>query len=297
MIVSGESRTSWVPILLGVPQGSMLGPLLFILYTADIPTLFSKYSATGHLFADDVQAYVHGPPSSQLVLASKIELLSNELNSWMSSNRVSLNSAKTQLIWFGTSQQLLKLDHALLSDRFPHFTFHTTVSDLGVTLDSALTLSQHISNLTRSSYFQLRRLRTIRKAVYVPIYTSIVQAFVCSRIDYCNSLLIGLPKTRLSPLQTVLNAAARLIARLPRYSHISYYIKKPLHWLPISTRIEYKVLLIVLKAQMGVAPKYLRDVIRLPTSATSLRPLRSMDRRELYVPRTRTTMAMSRSFA
>src|SRR6218665_2623550 len=78
--------------------------------------LFSKYSATGHLFADDVQAYVHGPPSSQLLLASKIELLSNDLNSWMSSNRLSLNSAKTQLIWFGTPQQLLKLDHALLSD-------------------------------------------------------------------------------------------------------------------------------------------------------------------------------------
>src|SRR6218665_3668742 len=85
-------------------------------------------------------------------------------------------------------------------------------------------------------------------------------------------LLIGFPKTRLSPHHTVLNTAARLIARLPRYSHISYYIKEHLHWLPISTRIEYKVLLIVLKAQMGVAPKYLRDVIRLPTSATSLRP-------------------------
>src|SRR6218665_1554116 len=121
---------------------------------------------------------------------------------------------------------------------------------------------------------------TIRKAVSVPIFTSIVHAFVCSRIDYCNPLLIGLPKTRLSPLHTVLNAAARLIARLPRYSHISYYIKEHLNWLPISTRIEYKVLLIVLKAQMGVAPKYLRDAIRLPTSATSLRPLRSMDRRE-----------------
>jgi len=64
---------------------------------SSIPTLFSKYSATGHLFADKVQAYVHGPPSSQL-LASKIELLSNDLNSWMSSNRLSLNSAKTQLI-------------------------------------------------------------------------------------------------------------------------------------------------------------------------------------------------------
>jgi len=88
-------------------------------------------------------------------------------------------------------------------------------------------------------------------------------AFVCSRIDYCNSLLIALPKNRLSPLQTVLNAVARLIARLSRYSHISSYIKEHLHCLPISTRIEYKVLLIVLKAQMGVVPKYLRDANRL----------------------------------
>ena len=54
--------------------------------THQATTLFSKYSATGHLFADDVQAYVHGPPSSQLLLDSKIELLSNDLNSWMSSN-------------------------------------------------------------------------------------------------------------------------------------------------------------------------------------------------------------------
>ena len=108
----------------------------------------------------------------------------------------------------------------------------------------------------------------------------------CFPTPECNSLLIGLPKTRLSPLQTVLNAAARLIARLPRYSHISY-IKDHLHWLPIS-----KVLLIVLKAKMGVAPKYLRKAIRLPTSASSLRTICSLDKRELFVPRTRTIMAI-----
>src|SRR6218665_1073264 len=100
--------------------------------------------------------------------------------------------------------------------------FQTTVRDLGVTLDSALTFSQHISNLTRSSYFQMRRLKTIRKAVSIPTSTSIVYAFVCSRIAYCNSLLIVFTKPGLSPIQTVLNAAARLIARLPRYSHISF---------------------------------------------------------------------------
>src|SRR6218665_2455715 len=74
-----------------------------------------------------------------------------------------------------------------------------------------------------------------------------------------------------------INSSVRLIVRLPCYSHISSsYIKKHLHWLPISTRIKYKVLLIVLKAQMEVAPKYLCDAIRLPTSASSLRSLHSL---------------------
>jgi len=109
MIISGNSRTQWVPIKLGVPQGSVLGPLLFILYTADIPTLFSNHRATGHLFADDVQAFVHGPPSDQLLLTGYIETLSQDLHRWMSSNRLSLNSSKTQFIWFGTPQQLKKL--------------------------------------------------------------------------------------------------------------------------------------------------------------------------------------------
>ena len=214
----------------------------------------------------------------------------------MSSNRLSLNSSKTQLIWFGTPQQLLKLDYTLLSEKFPHFTFSSSVRDLGVTLDSSLTFTEHISKLTRSSYFQLRRLRAIRRSVSSSTFTSIVHAFVCSRIDYCNSLLVGLPKVRLSPLQSVLNAAARLIARLPRFSHISTFMAEQLHWLPLSVRIQFKVLILMLKSQLGLAPKYLCHQILRPLSATSKRPLRSSDRLDLFVPRVRTTMAQSRSF-
>ena len=122
-------QSSWAS-----PKGSVLGPLVFILYTADISSLFPKHSASGHPFAYNVQAYVHGPPSSQLLLASKINDLSHELHLWMSSNRLSLNSSKTQLIWFNTTQQLQKLDIPLLPHTFPHFTFLSSISDLGVTV-------------------------------------------------------------------------------------------------------------------------------------------------------------------
>src|ERR1043165_7478661 len=215
----------------------------------------------------------------------------------MSSNRLSLNASKTQFIWFGTPQQLHKLDFVLLSEKFPLFTFSSSVWDLGVTLDSSLTFTEHISNLTRSSYFHLRRLRVIRRSDSSSIFTTLVHAFVFSRIDYCNSLLVGLFKVRLSPLQSVLNTAARLIARLPRYSHISTFMVEELHCLPLSVRIQFKVLILVLKSYLGLAPKYLCDVILRPLSATSLRPLRSSDRLDLFVPRVRTVMAQSRSFA
>ena len=129
------------------------------------------------------------------------------------------------------------------------------------------------------------------------VFSTIVHAFICSRIDYCNSLLAGLPKLRLTPLQSVLNAAARLIARLPKFAHISTYMSEVLHWLPITLRIRYKILFLVSKSQLGLAPKYLSDFMRKPLSATSLRSLRSTDRLDLFVPRTRTALAQRRSFA
>ena len=297
MVVLGNTRTPWVRVDLGVPQGSVLGPLLYILFTADIPSVLYKHQARGHLYADDVQALVHGLPYEQISLVERMSSLLQDLHFWMSSNKLSLNPSKTQLIWFGTKQQLHKLDLQLLATLFPHFTFSSSVRDLGVTLDSALTFTEHLSLLTRSCYYHLRRLRAIRRSVSSKVFTTMVHAFISSRIDYCNSLLIGLPKVRLSSVQSVLNSAARLIARLPRYSHISTFMTHDLHWLPIFARIRYKVLLLVTKSLQGLAPKYLCDLMCKPLSARSSRPLRSADRFDLFVPRSRTSLTQHRAFA
>ena len=97
---------------------------------------------------------------------------------------------------------------------------------------------------------------------YLPINNCyhIIHALITSRVDYCNSLLYGLPTTQLNKIQRLLNAAARLVCRSPRYCHLTPLMHN-LHWLPVNLRIRFKVLLFVFKAIHGVAPCYISDLI------------------------------------
>src|SRR6218665_3291557 len=113
-------------------MGSVLGPLLYIIYTSDFATLLASYSALAqlHVYADDVQAYLHCSPSDAIATTRVMSSIMRALETSMSSNRFRLNSAKTQFIWLGTRQQLSRLDMAALSDAFPLLTFSSAVRDL-----------------------------------------------------------------------------------------------------------------------------------------------------------------------
>ena len=121
-----RALSPWYPTPLSLPQGSVLGPLLYIPFTADIGPLLASCSLASHSSADDVQAYKHCLASQA---HSAIRLVSHAmdiLNAWMSSNCLLLNPQKSQYIWFGTCQQLDKLDLAPLSFEFPTFIFYTS---------------------------------------------------------------------------------------------------------------------------------------------------------------------------
>lgn len=110
-----------------------------------------------------------------------------------------------------------------------------------------------------------------------------IHAFVSSRLDYCNSLFSCLNKKELSRLQLVQNSAARILTRSNRRTHISP-ILKALHWLPVSSRINFKILVLTFRALHGQAPPYISDLIQPYTPA---RALRSVDQNLLMVPCTR----------
>ena len=142
--------------------------------------------------------------------------------------------------------------------------------NLGALWDSELNLKSHVEKTCRSALYHLRNIYKIRKCLSKSNTETLVHAYITSRLDYCNSLLIGLPEYLINDLQMVQNAAARLIVGLRKYDHVSSTLMD-LHWLPVAKRVEFKVLLLTYKAIMGEGPIYLSEMFVLTRSSYSLR--------------------------
>ena len=161
------------------------------------------------------------------------------------------------------------------------------VRDLGVLLDSELTLKQHISKVASCCYYHIRRLRQVSRFVSRDVMMQLTSAFILSRLDYCNSILAGLPKSTIDTLQRVQNAAARLVLGLGPRDHISDGLRQ-LHWLPVEARIRYKLCLLMHMVHTGRCPPYLTDVLRPVSSSSGRSGLRSATSAQYVKPRLRT---------
>ena len=162
-----------------------------------------------------------------------------------------LTLAKTQLIWLGKRQQLypnLTFYYWLIGSIFyMYLLFPSSRLRCNPRLLSYLSWSHFDSLLLLSS--EATESHKKIKHPYRP--ATMAHAFICSRIDYCNSLLLDLHMPRLSALQPIINAATRLIARPLRFTHM--YITEVLHWLPKLSNIKFRIILFVSKPQLGLA--------------------------------------------
>jgi len=284
----GPSQSTSRDLVCGIPQGSVLGPKQFIVYIEDVENVFAHNQIAYHGYADDMQGLKSCPPAQ---LNSVVDCFRNnitDVSNWCSSRGLQLNTKKTELIWFGSPSNLRSLtpDDAKITVGGTIIQPVDVVRDLGFHFDSELSMRDHISRVTKSCFYQLRRLRPIRRQLGRDVTKCLVCSFVLSRLDYCNGLLAGLPATTLKPLQRVQNAAARLILGLKWCDHITPALMD-LHWLPIKQRIEYKLAILVHKCLHHQAPSYLTELL---TSLSDIQPrscLRSASDGKLDIPRTR----------
>lgn len=250
------------PLMYGVPQGSVLGPLLFTLYTAPLSAIISSFkNIQHHLYADDTQIYIAITPHNAAAAIADLHDCLALVKNWMNSNKLKLNSEKTEFIVFGSAAQRSKLSQFFPTDIFGTLLFPVDkVRNLGVLFDASFTFSPQVSSICSSCYYHIRDLARIRRYLDKSTAISVANALVGSRIDYCNSLLDSISDFDMRRLRSIQYALCRIINRTSRYSkeRMSPYLKA-LHWLPIRQRIDFKWFLLIYKSIHFGLPDYFRD--------------------------------------
>lgn len=245
-------QTKKTAMLYGVPQGSILRPLLFHLYILPLYQILQEYKVAYHSYADDTQIYL-ALSMNDFSPADLLCLCLEKLNDWRQENFLQLNKEKKGIILFGNKKGRLQLSAHLESK---HIKTTTQAKNLGVIMDEDLCFG-YIKSTTKLAFWHLRNIAKVRDFVSKEDMGKGIDAFISCRVDYRNALFIGLPQKTIRQLHLIQNSAARILTKTMKREHITPVLIRSLHWLPIRHRIDLKFLLIVYKSVNDLGPKYL----------------------------------------
>ena len=249
----------------GVPQGTILAPILYTLYTGDLNTMVEKIGLKIHSFADDTNIYIGFKPIDELTLTKRnLEKSMNIIKKYMAKNFLKLNIEKTQILFCGSVANVEMYGTRL--DEFNQLmagdcSRTKNGKTLGVRLDENLSFNDMISDTCSAGHFKLDKLRNMRTVLDSDLKLTLVKCYILSKIDYCNVLLNLATNKKIKRLQKLVNSSIRFIYNIRKAASITPYAKKA-HILPVSYRIQYKSCLYIFKALHGIAPSYICDLVR-----------------------------------
>uniref|UniRef100_A0A670J1P8 Reverse transcriptase domain-containing protein n=1 Tax=Podarcis muralis TaxID=64176 RepID=A0A670J1P8_PODMU len=276
-VALGGELSSRHSLVCGVPQGAILSPMLFNIFMRPLAQLVRSFGLGCHQYADDTQLYLlmdGHPDSAPDTLTRCLEAVAG----WLHGSRLKLNPSKTEVLWLGRGDRRLRGQLPSLAG--VQLVPASSVKSLGVIFDTSLSMEAQITAITKAAFFHLRQAKQLAPYLSRPDLATVIHATVTSRLDYCNSLYMGLPLRLTQKLQRVQNAAARLLMGSSLRDHI-HPVLYQLHWLPVEYRIRFKVLVLTFKALYGLGPSYLRG--RLSWYVPQ-RNLRSANKNILKIP-------------
>lgn len=256
LIEEGKIFSDPALITTGVPQGSILGPLLFIIYTSDI---IKEIKSKTHCYADDQQLYLSFVPNESQFAFQQLNNDLENINKWSNNNALSLNPAKTTAMLIGSAKQCAKLDvekQLILNNIF--LIFHNDCKNLGLTIDDKLSFTPHVNNVLKIAYARLKSLYKFKFVVSTEIKLKLIESLILSLFDYCDVVygpcLLVYDAQRVQVLQ---NACMRFACNVKRRDHITpYYEKYSINKMNIRRSVHYSC--IVRKIIQTNNPPYLR---------------------------------------